>query len=72
MHETPAQWNKRLAPYARPVVSRSMLQLATTLGLFLALIVAAHALHMVSWMLGLPFSALPGQLMLRVFIIPHD
>ncbi len=72
MHETPAQWNKRLAPYARPVVSSSMLQLATTLGLFLALIVAAHALHAVSWLLGLPFSAMAGLLMVRVFIIQHD
>lgn len=73
MTTTPAQWNRRLAPYATPDVRRSVGQLATTLCLFAASLGAAFAAY--AWLglaASLPLSAVAGLLTVRLFVIQHD
>lgn len=65
-------WNRRLAPYARPDARRSISQLAMTLLLFGTGLGAAHLLHGVHWLLGIPASLVAGLFLVKLFIIQHD
>lgn len=68
-----AHWNTVLAPYAKPRIGRSMLDLATSVVPYLALTALMYVLYgdVPWWALGL--LAIPtGGFMLRTFIVFHD
>ena len=70
---TTAEWNRKLAEFARPDTRRSLLQLALTLALLAVAAGAAFAAHgAVGIAASLPLSAVAGALLVRVFIIQHD
>ena len=52
----PSFWREKLAPYARPDARRSLLDLATSVVPYLALIAAMYALTSVSYILVLALS----------------
>jgi omega-6 fatty acid desaturase (delta-12 desaturase) len=60
------------ARFASPIRSQSALQLATTIGLFLAGCAAMYAVLPVSYWLTLALAVPTGGLLVRVFIVQHD
>ena len=72
MSET-AHWNKVLAPYARPRIGRSALDLATSVVPYLGLTALLYVLYgdIPWWALGLIMIP-TGGFMLRTFIVFHD
>ena len=70
---SPAEWNRKLAEYARPDIRRSLVQLVVTLSLLGAASTAAFFLY-AEWgvFASLPMSIFMGLLLVRVFIIQHD
>lgn len=74
--ETPArsarEWLKILASYRDPSLSRSLFELAATLGPLFAIWSLAWAALSVSPWLALALGALNGVFLVRVFIIQHD
>ncbi len=67
------EWNLLLRPYARPGTVRSVVQLATTLGLLFAGFAAMLLLdRFVGYWAGLVFALPTGLLLVRAFIIQHD
>lgn len=71
---SPSDDNLRCAvrPLARPVVWRSLLQLSTSFGPFLAACSAMHLAASVSTWLVLVLALPTGALMVRIFIVQHD
>lgn len=65
-------WRAALAPYAEPRLGRSLLDLATSLPPYLALMVAMYFLLNVSYWLVLAVSILAAGFLVRTFIIFHD
>ncbi len=65
-------WRVTLAPYARPHVGRSVLDLATSVVPYLGLWVAMVALLEVSYLLVLPLAVLAAGFLLRTYILFHD
>jgi acyl-lipid omega-6 desaturase (Delta-12 desaturase) len=61
-----------LAPYERAVLAKSVLQLATSLGLFLAACAAMYWALQFSILLTLALAIPAGALLVRVFIVQHD
>ena len=61
-----------VARFAAPIRSRSLLQLATSLGLFVAGCVAMHLVYPISYLLTLAIAVPTGAVLVRVFIVQHD
>ena len=68
----PSFWREKLAPYAQPDVSRSLLDLATSVVPYLALIAVMYALTSVSYILVLVLAVPAAGFLLRTFIVFHD
>jgi acyl-lipid omega-6 desaturase (Delta-12 desaturase) len=60
------------AAFARPIAWRSILQLATSFGPFLAGCAAMYLAYPVSPLLALALSLPTGALLVRIFIVQHD
>ena len=65
-------WRAALAPYARPRLSRSLLDLATSIVPYLALLVAMYLALDVSTLLVLALSVPAAGFLLRTYIVFHD
>jgi acyl-lipid omega-6 desaturase (Delta-12 desaturase) len=65
-------WRDALDPYARPRLSRSLLDLATSLLPYLALWVLMYRALDVSYLLVLALSLPAGGFLLRTYIVFHD
>jgi omega-6 fatty acid desaturase (delta-12 desaturase) len=65
-------WRDSLAPYARPDMRRSMLDLATSVVPYIALFVAMYLALDVSVLLTLALAPLAAGFLLRTYIIFHD
>lgn len=71
-HPEGAFWRETLAPYARPRVSRSLLDLATSVVPYLALSVAMYFALGVSYLLVLVLAIPASGFLVRTFILFHD
>jgi acyl-lipid omega-6 desaturase (Delta-12 desaturase) len=67
-----ATWREELAPYARPRLGRSLLDLATSVVPYLALSVGMYLLLDVSYLLVLALAIPTGGFLLRTYIVFHD
>ncbi len=67
-----AFWRETLAPYARPRLSRSLLDLATSVVPYLALSVAMYFALGVSYLLVLAIALPASGFLVRTFILFHD
>jgi len=67
-----SSWHKRLAPYAEPHLGRGVLDLATSVVPYLALVVAMYALLPSSLLLVLIIAVPAAGFLLRTFIVFHD
>jgi len=67
-----APWRETLAPFARPVVARSLLDIATSALPYLALSVVMYLLLDVSYLLVLLVAIPASGFLLRTFIVFHD
>ena len=65
-------WKQAMAPYARPRLGRSLLDLATSVVPYLALSVAMYLLLDVSYLLVLALAVPTAGFLLRTYIIFHD
>jgi acyl-lipid omega-6 desaturase (Delta-12 desaturase) len=65
-------WREVLAPYARPSLGRSSLDLATSVVPYLALSVAMYLSLDVSYLLTLALAVPTAGFLVRVFIVFHD
>jgi omega-6 fatty acid desaturase (delta-12 desaturase) len=70
--DSDAEVRRAAAPFAHADGRRSILQLMTSLGPFLAGCVAMHLVAQVSWLLALALAVPTGALLVRVFIVQHD
>jgi acyl-lipid omega-6 desaturase (Delta-12 desaturase) len=67
-----APWREALAPYARPHLGRSMLDIATSVVPYLGLSVVMYMLLDVSYLLVLALAIPTGGFLLRTYIVFHD
>ena len=67
-----AHWRKTLAPYARPSIRRSLLDLATSVVPYLALSALMYLALDVSYLLVLALSLPAAGFLLRTYIVFHD
>jgi omega-6 fatty acid desaturase (delta-12 desaturase) len=65
-------WRTELAPYARPNLGRSLLDIATSVLTYLGLLVAMYFLHGVSIWLVLAVSVPAAGFLVRTYIVFHD
>src|SRR5919198_3759939 len=65
-------WREVVAPYAQPRVARSMLDLATSVVPYLALLVLMYLASSVSDLLVLVLAVPAGGFLLRTYILFHD
>ena len=65
-------WSDAMAPYERAQLSRSLLDVATSVVSYLALTIAMYALYDVSLWLILALAIPAGGFLLRTFIVFHD
>ena len=65
-------WQEALAPYARPHLGRSLLDLATSVVPYLALAVLMYAALDVSYLLTLAIAVPAAGFLLRTYIVFHD
>jgi omega-6 fatty acid desaturase (delta-12 desaturase) len=65
-------WSEDLAPYARPHLGRSLLDLATSVVPYLALSVAMYLALKVSYLLVLAIAIPASGFLVRTFIVFHD
>jgi omega-6 fatty acid desaturase (delta-12 desaturase) len=65
-------WREDLAPYARPHLGRSLLDLATSVVPYLALSVAMYLALKVSYLLVLAIAIPASGFLMRTFILFHD
>jgi acyl-lipid omega-6 desaturase (Delta-12 desaturase) len=72
MSAEPPFWRDALAPYAQPHLGRSLLDLATSLAPYLALLVLMYLALDVSYLLVLALAFPAAGFLLRVFIVFHD
>jgi omega-6 fatty acid desaturase (delta-12 desaturase) len=70
--ERGAYWTAQLAPYAIPSIRRSVLDLATSVLPYLALLVAEYYSLRVGYLLTLAISVLAAGFLLRTYIDFHD
>ena len=67
-----APWREALVPYARPRVGRSLLDLATSVAPYLALLVGLYLALDVSTLLTLALAVPAAGFLLRTYIVFHD
>jgi acyl-lipid omega-6 desaturase (Delta-12 desaturase) len=67
-----AFWRETLAPYAKPHLGRSLLDLATSVLPYLALSVAMYAALSVSYLLVLVIAIPTAGFLVRTFVLFHD
>jgi acyl-lipid omega-6 desaturase (Delta-12 desaturase) len=67
-----AYWREALAPYAQPRLTRSLLDLATSVMPYLALSVAMYFAVRVSYLLVLVIAVPAAGFLVRTFIVFHD
>jgi acyl-lipid omega-6 desaturase (Delta-12 desaturase) len=67
-----ASWRETLAPYARPRVGRSVVDVATSVAPYLALSVAMYLSLSVSYLLTLVLAIPTAGFLVRTFIVFHD
>lgn len=67
-----APWKSLIRPYARPRLSRSWLEVATSVVPYLALLATMYGLLDVSVLLTLALAPLTAGFLLRTFILFHD
>jgi acyl-lipid omega-6 desaturase (Delta-12 desaturase) len=67
-----ASWRESLAPFARPVVARSLLDIATSAVPYLACSVVMYLLLDVSYLLVVAVALPASGFLLRTFIVFHD
>jgi acyl-lipid omega-6 desaturase (Delta-12 desaturase) len=72
MSAEPPFWRDALAPYARPHLGRSLLDLATSLVPYLALLVLMYLALDVSYLLALALAIPAAGFQVRTFIVFHD
>jgi omega-6 fatty acid desaturase (delta-12 desaturase) len=65
-------WREDLAPFARPHLGRSLLDLATSIVPYLALLVAMYLSLKVSYLLVLALAIPASGFLMRTFILFHD
>ncbi len=65
-------WRKMLAPYTRPRISRSVIDILTSVVPYLALITASYFLIDVSYLIVLALSIPAAGFLVRTFILFHD
>jgi acyl-lipid omega-6 desaturase (Delta-12 desaturase) len=65
-------WREALAPYARPRLDRSLLDLATSVVAYLALSVAMYLAVRVSYVLVLVIAVPTAGFLVRTFVVFHD
>ena len=65
-------WREPLAPYARPRLARSLLDIATSVVPYLAIAVLIYATLGVSDLLTIALSVLSAGFLVRTFIVFHD
>jgi acyl-lipid omega-6 desaturase (Delta-12 desaturase) len=70
--EGAASWREVLAPYARPRLIRSFVDIATSVVPYLALSVAMYLTLEVSYLLTLALAVPTAGFLVRVFIVFHD
>jgi acyl-lipid omega-6 desaturase (Delta-12 desaturase) len=66
------EWRDTLAPYARPHLGRSLLDLATSVLPYLTLSVAMYLATRVSYVLALALAVPTAGFLVRTFIVFHD
>src|SRR3954469_18271241 len=71
-HSDRAPWRETLAPFAQPVVTRSLLDIATSAVPYIALSVLMYQLLDVSYLLVLAVAVPASGFLLRTFIVFHD
>lgn len=71
-HQKGINWQKLIAPYAKPNVLRSIWQIVNTFVPFFLLWYAAYWSLSISYWLTLPLTAVAAGLLVRIFIIFHD
>jgi len=71
-HSSDMSWQQALAPYARPHLGRSLLDIATSVVPYLALSVVMYRLIGVSYLLVLLVSIPAAGFLVRTFIVFHD
>ena len=71
-HPSELSWQKTLAPYARPRLGRSLLDIATSVVPYLALSAGMYRLLGVSYLLVLLVSIPAAGFLVRTFILFHD
>lgn len=67
-----SSWREIVARYQGPSTGRSVLQLITTLGPLLGLLVVMYLLSRISYWLALPVGVIAAGFLVRTFIIMHD
>ncbi len=67
-----SSWQEALAPYTRPSVGRSVLDLATSVVPYLVLSVAMYLALDISYLLVLAIAVLAAGFLLRTYIVFHD
>jgi acyl-lipid omega-6 desaturase (Delta-12 desaturase) len=67
-----ASWREALAPYAKPHLGRSLLDIATSVLPYLALLVAMYFALRVSDLLAIAFAIPAAGFLVRTFIVFHD
>jgi acyl-lipid omega-6 desaturase (Delta-12 desaturase) len=65
-------WRDALAPYARPHLGRSLLDIATSIVPYLGLLVMMYLALNVSYLLVLALAVLAAGFLVRTFIVFHD
>src|SRR5690242_19000790 len=66
------EFRNNLARFRAPILSESLLQLATSVGGFFAVSAVMHLLLPVSFWLVLPLIPIAAGFLVRVFIVQHD
>jgi omega-6 fatty acid desaturase (delta-12 desaturase) len=69
---TRAPWKAEVARYARPTLSRTLLDIATSVLPYVILMVASYLLLGVSVLLSLALAPLAAGFLVRTFILFHD
>ncbi|MEK6597695.1 MAG: fatty acid desaturase, partial [Gemmatimonadota bacterium] len=67
-----SSWREIVARYQGPSTGRSVLQLITTLGPLLGLLVVMYLVSRISYWLALPVGVIAAGFLVRTFIIMHD
>lgn len=70
--EPSRQLRPTVARFAAPIASKTVLQLGTSIGLFLAGCAAMYWAYSFSYLLTLALAVPTGALLVRVFIVQHD